>query len=182
MDLFAYYSPLIKLFSAYFLPTSCHLHCPAAYSVPAYKASGRTSSNKCSETSSRDLLPMVPPIKYVYALALLAALAHGAPVGESTTDSVAREVLDLFVRSPTIARADPSETVPPASDDPNYPAYPPGTSGPTQPIRGDLGAPILGPQNAPIQQQNPDIVAPPTTDSGNVCVFKNVFLCFLDIC
>jgi hypothetical protein len=113
---------------------------------------------------------MVPPIKYVYALAFLAALAHGAPVGESTAEVVAREVL-----SPTIASANPSETVPPASDDPNYPTYPPGTSGPAQPIRGDLGAPILGPQNAPIQQQNPDIVAPPTTDSGNVCVLQIFF-------
>ena len=114
---------------------------------------------------------MVPPIKYAYALAFLAALAHGAPVGEFDTDTVAR---DLFVRSPTISSANPSETVPPASDDPNYPAYPPGTSGPAQPIRGDLGASILGPQNAPVQQQNPDIVAPPATDSGYVCVS----LCF----
>jgi hypothetical protein len=90
---------------------------------------------------------MVPPIKYVYTLAFLAALAYGAPVSESAAD-----------------------TVPLASDDPNYLAYPPGTSGPAQPIRGDLGAAIIGPQNTPIQQQNPDIIASPSTDSGNVCV------------
>ncbi len=37
-----------------------------------------------------------------------------------------------------------------------------------QPIRGSLGATILGPQNVAIDIQNPDILAPPTTDSGTV--------------
>ena len=117
---------------------------------------------------------MVPPVKCIYALAFLAASARGAPVIESGADVLAREVVDLSVRSPTssLASANPSATVSPASDDPNYPAYPPGSSGPAQPVRGDLGAPILGPQNTPIQQQNPDIVAPPTTDSGDVCVLR----------
>ena len=64
----------------------------------------------------------------------------------------------------------PSQTVPPASDNPNYPVYPPGVPGPAQPIRGALGAAILGPQNIPVQQQNPDILAPPSTDNGDVCV------------
>jgi len=64
----------------------------------------------------------------------------------------------------------PSQTVPPASNNPNYPVYPPDVPGPAQPIRGALGAAILGPQNLPIQQQNPDILAPPSTDNGDVCV------------
>ncbi|KAH9988845.1 RmlC-like cupin domain-containing protein, partial [Russula vinacea] len=85
------------------------------------------------------------------------------------TDNLAREEVNIFVRSPTTSvPSPPSATVPPASDDPNYPAYPPGTSGPAEPIRGSLGAAILGPQNIPVQQQNPDIVAPPSTDSGDV--------------
>ncbi len=116
---------------------------------------------------------MVPPIIYIYTLAFLSALAYGAPVGEDGAPTLERRDLDLSVGSPSISISRipaPSETVAPASDDPNYPAYPPGTSGPAQPIRGDLGATIIGPQNIPIQQQNPDIVAPPSTDSGDVCV------------
>ena len=114
---------------------------------------------------------MVPSIKYVYTLTFLSALAYGAPVNEAGSPAVKRGELDLFVRSPTISIISaPSATVVPASDDPNYQAYPPGTSGPAQPIRGDLGANIIGPQNIPIQQQNPDVIASPSTDHGDVCV------------
>jgi hypothetical protein len=123
---------------------------------------------------------MVPPIKYVYTLGFLAAIACGAPVGDSASDNLAQEEIDIFVRSVS-SPPSPSATVPPASDDPNYPAYPPGTSGPAEPIRGSLGAAILGPQNLPIQQQNPDIVAPPSTDSGDVCV-PSPCLRALDVC
>lgn len=58
----------------------------------------------------------------------------------------------------------------PASDNPNYPIFSPGSDVSAQPIRDGLGAPILGPQNLPLQQQNPDLLAPPTTDHGSVCV------------
>ncbi|QRW24238.1 oxalate decarboxylase [Rhizoctonia solani] len=37
-----------------------------------------------------------------------------------------------------------------------------------EPIRGSRGANILGPQNVELDRQNPDILAPPTTDSGSV--------------
>jgi hypothetical protein len=115
---------------------------------------------------------MVPPIKYVYVLAFLSALAYGAPVNEAGSPSLKRGDLDLSVRSPSPVSniSAPSATVAPASDDPNYQAYPPGTSGPAEPVRGDLGAEIIGPQNLPIQQQNPDVLASPSTDSGDVCV------------
>jgi hypothetical protein len=113
---------------------------------------------------------MVPPIKYACTLAFLSALAYGAPVNEAGSP-LKRGDLDLSVRSPSISIVSaPSATVAPASDDPNYQAYPPGTSGPAQPIRGDLGANIIGQQNVPIQQQNPDVLASPSTDNGDVCV------------
>ncbi|KAJ7269716.1 putative oxalate decarboxylase/oxidase [Mycena rebaudengoi] len=41
-----------------------------------------------------------------------------------------------------------------------------------QPIRGSVGASILGPQNIPMELQNPDSFAPPTTDSGQVSNMK----------
>ena len=49
------------------------------------------------------------------------------------------------------------------------------TTGPTgagpddgvpQPVRGDLGASILGPTNVPLQRENPDLLASPDTDAG----------------
>ena len=114
---------------------------------------------------------MVPPIKYVYTLAFLSALAYGAPVNEAGSPTLKRGDIDLSVRSPSISNISaPSATVAPASDDPNYQAYPPDTPGPAEPIRGDLGASIIGPQNIPIQQQNPDVLASPSTDSGDVYV------------
>lgn len=41
-----------------------------------------------------------------------------------------------------------------------------------QPERGILGASILGPQNVPLELQNADTVAPPTTDHGSLPNFK----------
>jgi len=39
-------------------------------------------------------------------------------------------------------------------------------------IRGPTGNKVLGPQNIPIDLQNPDALAPPTTDNGDVRNFK----------
>ncbi|TCD66422.1 hypothetical protein EIP91_001358 [Steccherinum ochraceum] len=61
--------------------------------------------------------------------------------------------------------AQPSSTVPLIKDDPND-VIP--TTGTVQPIRGPLGASILGPDNQPMDQQNPDLLTPPTTDQGTV--------------
>ncbi|KAJ7266554.1 oxalate decarboxylase [Mycena rebaudengoi] len=62
-------------------------------------------------------------------------------------------------------------TVPFASLDPNLPLWSPDSGNP-QPIRGTLGAPIIGPDNIPIDQQNPDLFAPPTTDAGSIANAK----------
>ena len=70
--------------------------------------------------------------------------------------------------SETSSAAPPSPTVPYASDDPNYPLWNADTKMDPQPERGQLGGTILGPQNVAIDRQNPDILAPPTTDSGTV--------------
>lgn len=62
----------------------------------------------------------------------------------------------------------PSPTVAYASDDPNYWLWTETTGTDLQAKRGKLGASIMGPQNIPIDRQNPDILAPPTTDSGTM--------------
>lgn len=37
-----------------------------------------------------------------------------------------------------------------------------------EPIRGDLGASILGPRNIPLERENPDLLISPDTDAGTV--------------
>jgi quercetin dioxygenase-like cupin family protein len=49
-----------------------------------------------------------------------------------------------------------------------------GTGAP-EPVRGNDGAPFLGPRNEPVERQNPDLVSPPATDSGTVPNLKFSF-------
>src|SRR5919198_6722750 len=44
-----------------------------------------------------------------------------------------------------------------------------------QPQRGDEGASILGPHNEPLERQNPDLLTPPSTDSGDLPNLKFSF-------
>ncbi len=48
-------------------------------------------------------------------------------------------------------------------------------NGGPQPVRGDLGAPILGPRNIPLEMQNPDLLASPSTDAGTIPNLKFSF-------
>ncbi|KAI0642410.1 oxalate decarboxylase [Trametes meyenii] len=70
--------------------------------------------------------------------------------------------------TPTTSSAGPSPTVPYASDDPNYPLWSADSNTIPQAQRGTEGATILGPQNVWIDLQNPDTLAPPSTDHGQV--------------
>lgn len=49
------------------------------------------------------------------------------------------------------------------------------SDGDAQPIRGDRGAPILGPRNPALEDQNPDILASPYTDAGTIPNLKFSF-------
>jgi oxalate decarboxylase len=44
-----------------------------------------------------------------------------------------------------------------------------------EPIRGAGGAPILGPRNVRVEQENPDLLTPPATDAGTVPNLKFPF-------
>ncbi|HEY3885869.1 MAG TPA: oxalate decarboxylase family bicupin [Vicinamibacterales bacterium] len=48
-------------------------------------------------------------------------------------------------------------------------------SGVSEPVRGERGAPILGPRNEPIERENPDLLASPDTDAGTVPNLKFSF-------
>lgn len=67
--------------------------------------------------------------------------------------------------SVSVSAPQASSTVPLIKDVPND-VLP--TSGVMEPIRGTLGADIIGPDNQPLDVQNPDLLAPPTTDQGTV--------------
>lgn len=70
--------------------------------------------------------------------------------------------------SSTASAPEATETVPYAGDDPNYALWGPDYNGVPQAIRGSYGATVLGPQDIALAKQNPDLLAPPTTDSGSV--------------
>ena len=48
-------------------------------------------------------------------------------------------------------------------------------AGTPQPIEGDRGAEILGPQNKPLERENPESLAPPVTDAGGTPNLKFSF-------
>ncbi|KAF5358728.1 hypothetical protein D9757_012254 [Collybiopsis confluens] len=107
-----------------------------------------------------------------YSLLLLAALcklAVSAPAASSSASITASaSEVSSAIHSSTSSATLPVTTVPFASTDPNEPLWN-NTSPDTAPSpeRGTLGAPILGPDNIPIDLQNPDLFAPPTTDNGD---------------
>ena len=61
-----------------------------------------------------------------------------------------------------------SATVVPISLNPNQPLWNASVVDTPQAFRGPLGATVIGPTNPEIVKQNPDLLAPPTTDNGDV--------------
>lgn len=61
-----------------------------------------------------------------------------------------------------------SPTAPYASENANRVLWTETDAAVPLPIRGTLGTTILGPQNIPMDLQNPDLLAPPSTDAGTV--------------
>ena len=70
--------------------------------------------------------------------------------------------------SSTSTLLEPSATVVPISLNPNEPLWNTSVVDTPQGIRGSLGATVIGPTDADIVKQNPDLLAPPTTDAGSV--------------
>jgi oxalate decarboxylase len=48
-------------------------------------------------------------------------------------------------------------------------------AGAPEPIRGDDGASVLGPRNEPLERENPDVLAPPASDAGDLPNLKFSF-------
>ncbi|KAI0359916.1 oxalate decarboxylase [Trametes cingulata] len=94
--------------------------------------------------------------------------ASSAASGASSALAHTRSSRPTSTPSSTGSAEPASATVPFASDDPNGMLWSEDSTGDPQPIRDSLGASIMGPQNVPIALQNPDLLAPPTTDEGSV--------------
>lgn len=89
------------------------------------------------------------------AAACLATSVYGAPAGTASASA-----------------ASASTTAPYASENPNGMLWTIDADVVPQPIRGTLGATVLGPQNVDLDLQNADLLAPPSTDSGSVYVIS----------
>ncbi|KAF8638235.1 hypothetical protein AX16_010533 [Volvariella volvacea WC 439] len=118
----------------------------------------------------------------------LAGIVSGAPAPQAddvsasldntevTSSSSLINTIGADVATAAATGSDPLATVPPIELSPNNPAWLPGQEGvDPQPVRGSLGAPLLGPNNVPLALQNPDLLAPPTTDHGAVSNAKWAF-------
>ncbi|KAF8526323.1 oxalate decarboxylase [Hysterangium stoloniferum] len=81
------------------------------------------------------------------------------PIIDSSTDTIG-------LGEPTFAAPTPNTT--PPSSDANDSFFQKFQSEKPEPIRGSLGASILGPQNVALDRQSPDLLAPPSTDEGSV--------------
>ncbi|KIK54810.1 hypothetical protein GYMLUDRAFT_48363 [Collybiopsis luxurians FD-317 M1] len=104
---------------------------------------------------------------FLFLLAALCRLAISAPAAYSSA-SITQSASASTVPSATDSASLAVSTVPFASTNPNEPLW--NNSSPDSipsPQRGTLGAPLLGPDNIPLDLENPDLVAPPTTDNGD---------------
>lgn len=112
-------------------------------------------------------------LSHVFCAILLSSLVSAAPAnGGSSTTSPDLTSLSASLGSGTSSSsaADATPTVPYASDNPNPRLWNITETNLTAvvPERGPIGSNILGPQNVPLDVQNADLLAPPTTDAGDV--------------
>jgi hypothetical protein len=96
------------------------------------------------------------------------ASVSNTPLTTTTSTSTSAIVSGSQTPSQVSTALGSTPTVPFAPEDPNYPLWGPESTILPEPIRGQLGATLLGPENVPMELQNPDLLAPPSTDQGTV--------------
>ncbi|KAM5542854.1 hypothetical protein V8D89_003238 [Ganoderma adspersum] len=104
----------------------------------------------------------------VVCAVLYGSLVATVPIGDMSRSFSSSSTSEGIATSTSDDPSLPSPTVAYASNDPNYWLWTETTRTDPQAERGKLGASIMGPQNIPIDRQNPDMLAPPTTDSGTL--------------
>ncbi len=108
---------------------------------------------------------MARALLFVFASSLLCGAALAVPAASASASAGAKAS-----PSATLAIPPPDATTPIASDDPNNIVFAPESNIIPEPIRGQLGVVEIGAQNIPVELQNPDLLAPPTTDHGELYV------------
>ncbi|KAI0926167.1 hypothetical protein AcV5_008697 [Taiwanofungus camphoratus] len=103
-----------------------------------------------------------------FLIYILCAIALLGPVATAPAGSISYSVASGGAGTAVSSATEPSETAPLASNNPNGITWSVTADADPQPIRGSLGATILGPQNVELDKQNPDLLAPPTTDAGDI--------------
>ncbi|KAH9945435.1 oxalate decarboxylase [Epithele typhae] len=139
------------------LLATCTAAAPAPPSSVVSSAASTVSSTVVAESSA------IPS-----SAVTSSAISTSAVSSSAISSSLASSAPASSTGSATSTAIGSTETVPYASDDPNYPAWNETSTTDPEAVHGSLGASILGPQNVPVALQNPDLLAPPTTDSGSV--------------
>ncbi|KAH8112405.1 oxalate decarboxylase [Phellopilus nigrolimitatus] len=105
--------------------------------------------------------------RFLYIL-VLASGAIAAPAGSSVPSFVSR-VASISSHATEVLSAIPEvQTVAPASDKANAPMWAQNSNSTPEAINGQLGGTIISADDTLLDEQNPDLVAPPSTDSGSV--------------
>ncbi|KAH8118035.1 RmlC-like cupin domain-containing protein, partial [Phellopilus nigrolimitatus] len=98
---------------------------------------------------------------------VLASAAVAAPAAMSAS-SFAVSASSSSSASSVLSALSEAQTVVPASDEPNDPVWSQNTNETIAVVNGQLGAAAISPDDMMLDRQNPDMLAPPTTDSGSV--------------
>lgn len=115
------------------------------------------------------VLPPIAMSKLLASVLCAIALTSAALAAPAGSAAVSAGAVSASIIASSVLSAEPEqETTAHASDDPNGVLWNLTTTEDPQPIRGTLGAPIMAQQNVPLQQMNPDLLAPPTTDNGDM--------------
>ncbi|EJF64740.1 oxalate decarboxylase [Dichomitus squalens LYAD-421 SS1] len=133
----------------------------SALAAPAASAASAADASAAASVSLATAASAVSSVATASLATNASPAASAAPDASGSVSAAARGTPSGTQISP------PDATVPPASDDPNNVIFQPNAPDVNpQPIRGQLGAPTITNENIPVDVQNPDLLAPPSTDHG----------------
>jgi len=134
----------------------CLVLASTAYAAPAASGSPAVSGSLAAPSPAAD---SAPAISVAPASKAPTSAVSGSPVAHSSS---------VVPASSTESFPPESATVAPASSFPNFPTWSQDTTEIPEAVNDGLGASIMGPENVALDQQNPDFLAPPTTDAGSI--------------
>ncbi|KAF8151028.1 oxalate decarboxylase [Crassisporium funariophilum] len=111
--------------------------------------------------------PAVDPLASASSV-VVSAVSSAAVSSASAQVSAKPKPPHTTTASGTVSAPAATATVPFIDLDPNEPLWDSTVKGTPQPIRGSLGATVIGPTDDATAKQNPDLLAPPSTDHGSV--------------